>query len=68
MYKNGDATRIGLGIAAMEEYNGFTTILESISNLSLDIEPVEHLVDLCNNLQFNPIYLQDVVNNFLATV
>lgn len=52
----------------MEEYNGFTTILESISNLSLDIEPVEHLVDLCNNLQFNPIYLQDVVNNFLATV
>ena len=67
-YKNGNATRIGFGIAAVEEYDGITTILESISDISSDIEPVEHLVELCNNLQLDPIHLQDVVTDFLATV
>ena len=67
-YKNGNATRIGFGIAAVEEYDGITTILESISDISANIEPVEHLVELCNNLQLDPIHLQDVVTDFLATV
>ena len=68
MYKNGDITRIGFGLAAVEEYDGVTTVLESISGLSLDIEPIERLVEICNNLQLDPIHLQDVVTDFLATV
>ena len=67
-YKNGDITRIGFGIAAVEEYDGVTTVLESISDLSSDIEPIERLVKVCNNLQLDPIHLQDVVTDFLATV
>ena len=67
-YKNGDSTRIGFGIAAVEEYDGVTTILESISDISTDIEPIERLVEVCNNLQLDPIHLQDVVTDFLATV
>ena len=68
MYKNGDITRIGFGIAAVEEYDGVTTILESISDISSDIEPIERLVKVCNDLQLAPIHLQDVVTDFLATV
>ena len=67
-YKNGDITRIGFGIAAVEEYDGVTTILELISDLSSDIDLIERLVKVCNNLQLDPIYLQDVVSDFLATV
>ena len=67
-YKNADSTRIGFGIAAVEEYDGVTTILESIPDLSSDIEPIERLVKVCNNLQLEPIHLQDVATDFLATV
>ena len=67
-YKNGDITRIGFGIAAVEEYDGVTTVLESISDISTDIEPIERLVEICNNLQLDPIHLQDVVTYFLVTV
>ena len=67
-YKNEDIMRIGFGIAAVEEYDGVTTILESISDLSSDIKPIERLVKVCNNLQLDPIHLQDVVTDFLATV
>ena len=67
-YKSRDITRIGFGIAAVEEYDGVTTILESISDISTDIEPIERLVKICNNLQLDPIHLQDVVTDFLVTV
>ena len=43
-YKNGDSIRIGFGIAAVEEYDGVTTILESISDISTDIKPIERLI------------------------
>ena len=58
---------IGFGIAAVEEYDGVTTVLESISDISSSIEPIERLVEVCNNLQFEPIHLQDVVTDFFAT-
>ena len=38
----------------MEEYDEVTTVLESISDLSSDIEPIERLGEVCNNLQLNP--------------
>ena len=64
-YRNGAATRIGFGIAAVEEYDAVTTISQFISDLSVNIEPVERLVELCNDLQLDPIHLQDVVSDFL---
>ena len=67
-YKNGNSTRIGFGIAVVEEYDGVTAILESIPDLSPDIEPIERLVEVCNELQLEPVHLQDVVTDFLATV
>ena len=66
-YKNGEITRMGFGIAAVEDYDGVTTILESILDISTDIESIERLVKFCNNLQLDPIHLQDVVTGFLAT-
>jgi hypothetical protein len=68
IYKNGSAKRTAFGIAAVEEYDGITTILESISDVSSDIDAIERLVEVCNNLQLDPIHLQDVVSDFLATV
>lgn len=67
-YKNGSAKRTAFGIAAVEEYDGITTILESISDISSDIRSVKRLVELCNNLQLDRIHLQDVVTDFLASV
>lgn len=52
----------------VEEYDAVTTILESISDLSANIEPIERLVQICNSLQLDPIHLQDVATDFLATV
>ena len=67
-YKNGAAKRTGFGIAVVEEYDGITTILESISDISSNIKPVKRLVEVCNNLQLDPIHLQDVISDFLATI
>ena len=67
MYKNGDITRIGFGIAAVEEYDGVTTILKSILDISSDIEPIESLVEIYNNLQLDTSCLQDVARAFCAT-
>ena len=67
-YKNGNVTRIAYGIAAVQEYDDVTTILESISDISADIDSIKSLVQLCNNLQLDRIHLQDVVNDFLAIV
>ena len=39
-----------------------------ITPLDSDIEPIERLVKVCNNLQLDPIHLQDVVTDYLATV
>ena len=68
VYKNADATRVSFGIAVVVEYDGITTVLESIPDLSSDIKPVERLVELCNNEKLDPIHLQDVVNDFFAIV
>ena len=67
-YKNENATRSGFGIAVVEGYAAVTTILESISDLSANIKPIERLVQICNSLQLDPIHLQDVATDFLATV
>lgn len=68
IYQNGDAARTGFGIAAVTDYDGVTTVLESMADLSSQIEPIEHLVAKCNLGNLDPVHLQDVVTDFLATV
>ena len=67
-YKNGAAKRIAFGIAAVEEYDGIITILESISDISPNIKAVKRLVKLCNDQQLALIHFRDVVSDFLATI
>ena len=67
-YKNGAAKRTAFGIAAVVEYNGVTTVLESISDISSDAKAVKRLVRLCNRHQLSLIHLMDVVSDFLAMI
>ncbi|MBQ9162098.1 MAG: hypothetical protein IJX74_02370 [Clostridia bacterium] len=66
-YHNGAATRVGFGIAAVEEYDMETTILESIPDLSANITDIERIVQLCNRNQLDIAHLQDVATDFLET-
>lgn len=67
-YKNGAAKRTAFGIAAVEEYDGITTVLESISDISSDAKAVKRLVRLCNEHQLSLIHLREVVSDFLAII
>lgn len=67
-YQNGRNTRIGYGIAAVTEYDGVITVLNSVSDISADIQLVEGLVERCNSQELDPIHLQDVVTDFFATI
>ena len=67
-YINGDATRVGSGIAAVEEYDGVTAVMRSFPDISSDLESVKHLTELCNLHRLEQIHLKDVVDDFLVTV
>ena len=67
-YQSGRNTRIGYGIAAVTEYDGVTTVLNSVSDLSADIQLIEELVECCNSQGLDPIHLEDIVTDFFATV
>jgi hypothetical protein len=68
MYESGSITRIGYGIAVVTEYDGVITVLNSVSDLSVDVQLIEELVERCNSQELDPIHLQDVVADFFATV
>lgn len=67
-YQSGRNTRIGYGIAVVTEYDGVITVLNSVSDLSADVQLIEELVERCNFQKLDPIHLQDVVADFFATV
>ena len=67
-YQSGRNTRIGYGIAVVTEYDGVITVLNSVSDLSADVQLIEELVERCNFQELDPIHLQDVVADFFATV
>jgi hypothetical protein len=67
-YQYGRNTRIGYGIAAVTEYDGVITVLNSMSDLSADIKLIEGLVECCNSRELDPIHLEDIVTDFFATV
>jgi hypothetical protein len=68
IYRSGRNTRIGYGLAAVTQYDGVTTVLNSVPDLSADIQLVEGLMERCNSQGLDPIHLQDVVADFFATV
>jgi len=67
-YINGDSTRIGYGIAVVEECDGNVSVLDSISDICFDVKSVERLVELCNRAELSPIHLHEVVSDFLGEI
>ena len=68
VYGNGSNARVGYGIAVVANCDDITTVLNSVPDLSVDIQLVAGLVERCNSQKLDPIHLQDVVADFLATV
>lgn len=67
-YECGDKTRTGYGIAVIEECDGTICVLDTVSDLCLDAEPVEELVELCNSACLDPIHLHDIASDFLERI
>ena len=59
-------TRASYGIAAASVNDGVPIILDLIPDLSLDLNPVEELVNSCNELNLERCHLSDVVEDFLS--
>ena len=54
---------IGYGIA----YKAHDKII-AFEDISLNLEKLSTLVNLCNSLMLSPLHLSDVVNDFLADI
>ena len=54
------------GIAATTTYDECIVVLISVHDICQDLLAITKLVELCNQLQLDPIHLQDVVDDFLA--
>lgn len=67
-YIDGENTRISYGIAAIENCDGVISVLKSVSDVSFDFSEVENLVNVCNSKELDPIHIEDVINDFFATV
>ena len=65
---SGDNSRVCYGIAVVEEHNGVSVILQSVSDIAVCSDGLEQLVDLCNELELDPIQLNDVVDDYLASL
>ena len=52
------------GIDAVDKKSGIP--IRSILDVSLEKEPLEKLIFLCNKLRLNIIHLDDVVEDFLS--
>lgn len=64
----GDWTRTCYGIAAVQVYDGIVTVLDSVTDITVNRQPLEELVKLCNELSLEPIHLNDIVEDFLASL
>ena len=58
-------SRISFGIAAIEEYDGITTVLKSFPDISPDLSNVEALANLCNAHELDPIHFNDIIDDFI---
>lgn len=60
------ASQIEFGISYVEVCDDNIAVLSSVPNLSPDYKAVEKLVNICNDLQLDPIHLYDVAEDFVA--
>lgn len=56
--------KVTYGISVTDK-NG---ICDKIEDISPDKAEMEKLVSLCNELQLDPIHLEDIVDDFLSTL
>ena len=67
-YIDGEISRIGYGIALVQEQDGIPMVLDSVSDLSPDRCKTEKLVEICNHCQLSSLHFRDVVNDFLSSL
>ncbi len=65
---SGDNCGVCYGIAVVEEHDGVSVILQSVSDIAVCSDRLEQLVDLCNEFELDPMHLNDVVDDYLASV
>ena len=65
-YQGKETSRIGFGIAAIEEYGNSISVLESVSDISSDENAVRRLAEICNAQALSLLHLQDVIGDFLS--
>lgn len=58
-------SRISFGIAAIEEYDGITTVLKSFPDISPNFSNVESLANLCNAHKLDLIHFNDIIDDFM---
>ncbi len=63
---NGD-TRVSYGIAvyANSDKDGTMCIIDSVCDITTDLESLRELTEKCNCLELSPIHLNNVVEDFL---
>lgn len=62
-YSTESESRVGYGIAAAEDEK----ILESVCDLTPDLERIERLVRLCNEHKLELVHLKDVAEDFVLS-
>ena len=65
-YQGKETSRIGFGVAAIEECGSSISVLESVSDISPDENAVRRLVEICNAQALSLLHLQDVISDFLS--
>lgn len=61
-------TRIGYGIALVSGKADGASVLREIPDLSGDRKLVDQLARACNKYKLDPIHLDDIVYDFLASI
>ena len=56
----------GLAVYDIEDNESTATVLEHISDITEDYERLSELIKACNSLEFSPIHLDEVVEDFLS--
>ena len=67
-YIDGKISRVGYGIALVQEQDGIPMVLDSVSDLSPDLCKTEKLAETCNSCQLSSLHFRDVVNDFLSSL
>ena len=64
-YKIDDISYKGYGILLKDENSKH---IISFADISTNKDDILHLIDLCNTLELDPIHLEDVIEDFFASI